>query len=394
MLLTLAVLPFLVATAVGLVLLWPRQVPTALPGELGVGTQLVDGTVAKVQGVPCQEFEQLGDRRGCQIVTVRLTTGPDKGGETLLEVTGGPDQPELVKGSKLVLGRSTDGGDVTYFFSDFQRRTPLLWLAGLFAVVVIGIGRWRGVTSIIGVAFTFALLLKFVLPAILEGSSPLLVSIVGAAAAMFMILYLAHGFSAKTTAALLGTLVSLALTAGLAAVFVAATKLLNVGGDETAFLQLSAAQVDLQGLLLGGIIIGSLGVLNDVTVTQASAVWALGEADPGLGFKGLYRRAMEVGRDHIASTVDTLVLAYAGASLPLLLLFTLASRSVAEVVTGSLVAEELVRTLVGGIGLAASVPITTALASLAMSRRATSGAGGTRRLTEPIPVDDLPELDA
>ena len=153
-----------------------------------------------------------------------------------------------------------------------------------------------------------------------------------------------------------------------AAVFVSAGRLVSLGSEETAFLQVSAAQVNLQGLLLGSIIIGSLGVLNDVTVTQASAVWALRAADPAAGPASLYRSAMRIGRDHIASTVDTLVLAYAGASLPLLLLFTLASRPLGDVITGELVSQEIVRTLVGGIGLAASVPVTTGLAALVASR--------------------------
>jgi uncharacterized membrane protein len=170
--------------------------------------------------------------------------------------------------------------------------------------------------------------------------------------------------NAQTTTALLGTLASLGLIGLLASLFVEAAHIVNLGTEEATFLQISASQIDLRGLILGGIIIGSLGVLNDVTVTQASAVWALRAADPAANARLLYRRAMRVGRDHIASTVDTLVLAYAGASLPLLLLFTLANRPVGDVLTGALVAEELVRSLVGSIGLVASVPLTTALSAL------------------------------
>jgi uncharacterized membrane protein len=218
--------------------------------------------------------------------------------------------------------------------------------------------------------------MKFVLPALLQGESPLLVAIVGSAAVMFVILYLAHGVSAQTTTALLGTLASLVIIAILAGLFIEAARIVNLGTEEATFLQISASQVDLRGLLLGGVIIGSLGVLNDVTVTQASAVWALRAADPSASPRHLYRSAMRIGRDHIASTVDTLVLAYAGAALPLLLLFTLASRPVGDVVTGELVAEEIVRTLVGSIGLVASVPITTALAAFVASKAAATPAGG------------------
>ena len=208
----------------------------------------------------------------------------------------------------------------------------------------------------------------FVLPAILDGRSPLAVAIVGAAAIMFVALYLTHGVNAQTTTAVLGTLVSLALTAVLASIFVGASRFTGLASEEANFLQAAAGQVNVRGLLLGGIVIGSLGVLDDVTVTQASAVWQLHRADPTQSARALYRAALRIGRDHIGSTVNTLVLAYAGASLPLLLLFTLSSQPVGAVVTGEVVAEEVVRTLVGSVGLVASVPVTTALAAAVVSR--------------------------
>ena len=378
----LVVAPALIATLVGLVWLWPREAPTSAPG-LAERAELVDGVVTATREVSCDELDGEGaaeqpSAEGAvpcrtEVVTVELTSGPDRGRPTAFEVVDGPGQPQLNRGDRIVLGRSQDADGASYFFSDFQRRIPMIWLAALFALVIVGIGRLKGLTALIGVAATFVLLVEFMLPAMLSGSSPLAVSVVGASASMFIILYLAHGVSAMTTTALLGTLASLTITGVLAAVFVDAAHLLNIGADETAFLQLGEAQLNLQGLLLGGIIIGSLGVLNDVTVTQASAVWQLAEAEPHAGFADLYRRAMTVGRDHIASTVDTLVLAYAGASLPLLLLFTLVSRPFADVVSGSLVAEEIVRAMVGGIGLATSVPITTALATFVITRVRTPG---------------------
>lgn len=353
-------------------MLWPDGDVGSSESGLGSSTELVNATVVGDRRVPCEgdlgSFGGNDDR--CHLSTVRLTSGPDRGTQAVLDIVEGPGQPPVKAGDRLVLGRTADDGGVSYYLADFQRKGPLLWLGALYVVVIIGIGRLRGLASLLGVVVTFGLLLVFVLPAILEGRNPLAVAIVGSAASMFVILYLAHGVSAKTTAALLGTMASLAITGALAAFFVNSARLLNLGSDETAFIQISAAQVNLQGLLLGGIIIGSLGVLNDVTVTQASTVWALRAANPSAGFVTIYRSAMRVGRDHIASTVDTLVLAYAGASLPLLLLFTLASQSVGDVVSGSLVAEEIVRTLVGGIGLAASVPITTALAVLVANETA------------------------
>jgi uncharacterized membrane protein len=206
-------------------------------------------------------------------------------------------------------------------------------------------------------------LILFVMPAILEGTNPLAVAIVGAAVIMFVNLYLAHGFNARTTTAILGTMASLAVTALLAFLFVEFGRFTGFGSEEALFLQLSADQINLQGLLLGGIIIGTLGVLDDVTITQASAVWELHVANPTYAFGDLYRSAIRIGRDHIASTVNTLVLAYAGASLPLLILFTVSQRRLDQVLNSEVVAEEIVRTLVGSIGLVASVPLTTALAA-------------------------------
>ncbi len=206
------------------------------------------------------------------------------------------------------------------------------------------------------------------LPALLEGRDPLQVAIVGSAAIMFVALYLSHGVSVRTTVALFGTLVSLGLTGALAALFVAVGSFSGLVSEEAIFLSASSAEIDLRGLLLAGILIGALGVLDDVTVTQTSAVFELHAANPRLGRARLAAGAMRIGRDHIASTVNTLVLAYAGASLPLLLLFVLAAQPVTDTLTNEVVAQEVVRALVGGLGIVASVPLTTALAVLVASR--------------------------
>ena len=362
-----AVLPALLATVVGVIVLWPRGDDLTRPDSFGP-VELVNGTVTADEVVPCQGGVSPELAATCRVATVRLTSGPDRGGDTTLELSEGVGQVRLRVGDRVVLGRTSDPEGVGYYFSDFQRRTSLIWLGLLFAVVVVAIGRWRGLAALVGLGLSFALLVSFVLPAILHGHDALLVSIVGSSAIMFLLMYLAHGVNDKTTVALLGTLASLVLTGVLAAIFVKATAIAQVTTEETAYLQISASQIDLRGVLLGSIIIGSLGVLNDVTVTQASAVWALRAANPAWTAVDLYRAAMRIGRDHIASTVDTLVLAYAGAAMPLLLLFTLASRPIADVITGALVAQEIVRTLVGSIGLVASVPLTTGLAALIAAR--------------------------
>lgn len=343
---------------------------------------LVDATVVAAPVVPCQSALP-GVRLTCRDVTARLESGPEKGQTTSLDITEGPDQPTLRAGDRIVLGRAAEGGaEVAYYFADYQRRAPLLVLGLVFALAVVALARWRGALALVGLGVSLLVLVRFVLPAILAGESALAVAVVGSSVIAVAIIYLAHGVNARTTTALLGTLASLALTAILAVIFVEATQLTGLSSEEGTYLRgLLGGQVNLQGLLLGGIVIGALGVLNDVTVTQASAVWEIYLADPSVDIRTLYGSAMRIGRDHIASTVDTLVLAYAGAALPLLVIFTVAGRRLGDVLTGEIVAEELVQTLVGSIGLVAAVPVTTGLACLLVTRsvRRTGGGGGGRR---------------
>jgi uncharacterized membrane protein len=361
-LLALALIPLAVATLVGLIVLWPGERPE-LAEDLGVAAQLVDGEVVESNELPC-----AGEAEGgvlCLLLTVRLDSGPDAGDEIVLDQsTDRRGRDRFAEGAQLVLGYEPDAPPGSeYFYADHQRDRPLLLLGVAFAVVVVLLGRWKGVAALGGLVVSLSVLVWFVLPAILSGSSPLAVAVVGAAVVMGVALYLAHGVSVRTSVALLGTLVSLALTGVLAAVFLKAADFSGLAGDEATFLSSVAGQVDLRGLLLAGVIIGSLGVLDDVTVTQASAVWELHHAAPHLSARELYSAGLRIGRDHIASTVNTLVLAYAGAALPLLVLFTLAQRGLGDVLTGEIIAQEVVRTLVGSIGLVASVPVTTALAA-------------------------------
>jgi uncharacterized membrane protein len=183
------------------------------------------------------------------------------------------------------------------------------------------------------------------------------------------VLYLAHGPSARTSAALAGTLLSLVLTAVLATAATGAARITGLTSEVLPTVQASAPEVSVSGLVLCGIVIGALGVLNDVTVTQASAVWELAAADARATRRRLFSAGMRIGRDHIASSVYTLVLAYAGSAIPVLLLVSLSGRSVHDIATSNEIAEELLRGLVGGIGLVASVPITTALAAVVVAGR-------------------------
>jgi len=357
-----AIAVFFALTLAGVVALWPKHVVRQRPSSLGPAVRLINGTVTAVKAARCNGSPPEMESR-CIHADVHLTSGPDAGTTTTLEIGQSADEPLLHRGDRIVVGRSFDPtAGVAYYFSDFQRRTPLVFLALIFAVVVVALARWRGAAAIVGLFVSLLVLVRFVLPAILDGKSPIAVAIVGSAVIMVFVVYFAHGVNVRTTTALLGTALSLLLTGALAWIFVQATQLSGLASEEVTYLRASAETLNPQGLLLGGIIIGSLGILNDITVTQASAVWELHLADPSAPATRLYGAAMRIGRDHIASTVYTLVLAYAGAALPLLVLFTLTGRAFSDVVTGELVAEEVVRTLVGSIGLVAAVPITTALA--------------------------------
>jgi uncharacterized membrane protein len=262
-----------------------------------------------------------------------------------------------------VLGRQPEAdAQFRYAFVDRQRRQPLLILAGLFALAVVVLGRLRGVAAIVGLGATIAALLTFVIPSILDGRDPLLVSLIGASIIAFLSLYLSHGFGERTTVALLGTLGGLACTALLAVVFMGLAHITGFETEEAFVVSVLGGNVDIRGLTLGGMILGALGAIDDMTVTQSAAVWELRATNPRASRARLTRAGMRIGRDHVAATVNTLVLAYAGASMPVLMLLVLSEQSLGTVANSEVVATEIVRSLVGSIGLVLSVPITTWLA--------------------------------
>ena len=249
------------------------------------------------------------------------------------------------------------------------RRAIELWvLAAAFTLALLAFGRWRGLRALGGLAVTFVVLVYFVVPAILAGESPLLVAIVGSSAVMLMVLYLTHGFTLSTTVAVLGTIASFVLTGLLAALAVRAMHLTGVTDSADAAVAVIRG-VDMSGLLLAGIVIGTLGVLDDVTVTQSVTVGELSRANPKYTVRELYGAANRVGRSHIASVVNTIILAYAGASLPLFILIAADTSSIGAVLTGPLLAQEIVRSAVATIGLIAAVPITNILAAVALRHR-------------------------
>jgi hypothetical protein len=299
-----------VLTLTAMVWLWPRGEAKAQPSMPGV--QHFDGVVLSIKPVPCPPLPSgfqpppgFPTDQQCGTVTVRMSDGPDKGKEILTDIPAGPGAPTLHADDAVVLIYTPDAvSGQPYQIVDHQRSAQLWALALAFAWAVIAFGRWRGVTALAGLAVTFAILLLFIVPAILAGQPPLLVAIVGSAAIMLSVLYLTHGFNTTTTVAVLGTLTSLVLTGLLATVATSAAKLSGISSEQASFLSLSS-NVNMQGLLLAAILIGSLGVLDDVAVTQASTVTELANANPELSARQLYRSASRIGRAHIASVMSS-----------------------------------------------------------------------------------------
>jgi uncharacterized membrane protein len=352
------------ATVLGIVVLRPSEAERPNLRGLGFVSEVYDAEVVTVQDVPCQGQPEQGIR--CRQVAFELLEGPDRGRSIAQELVVTPTTPDLSPGDRVTMAYDPGAEpEFQYRFVDRDRGALLFWLALAFSVAVVALGRLRGLAALAGLAASLVVLVQFVLPAILDGRDPLAVSIVGSSAIAFLALYLAHGLTTMTTVAVLGTLSSLALTAVLARIFVGLAELTGFASEEAIVVQIGAARVDLAGIILGGVVIGALGAIDDMTVTQASAVWELRAADPVMGRGALTRAGMRIGRDHVASTVNTLALAYAGASMPILLLLILSQQPVATVISGEVIATEIVRTLVGSMGLVAAVPITTWLAALA-----------------------------
>jgi uncharacterized membrane protein len=356
--------PIAVITFVALIWLWPSE---DIPAPEGArSAEQFNGVVTTIAREACPE--QLPDEvNGCGTAEVRVTSGAADGENITAPLPNGPGAPEIAEDDEVVLIQTASPDGKTYSIVDHQRASELWLLVAAFVLALIAFGRWRGVTALAGLVVTFALLVLFVVPAILAGEPPLLVAIVGSSAIVLTVLYLTHGFGLATSVAVVGTLVSLALTGILSAFTVSALHLTGITDDISTSLGTSYA-VNMEGLLLAGIVIGTLGVLDDVTVTQAATVDELARANPTYGVGQLYRAAMRVGRSHIASVVNTIILAYAGSSLPLLILIVASNDSLGGVVTDQIIAQEIVRSVVGTLGLIAAVPVTTGLAALTLRK--------------------------
>jgi len=377
------------ATVLGLFQLWPhgeRAANAVTSVEFAApGVTFPHAEVTRIQP-PCPtvnlggeggqplEGQTVEPSPGCGEVTARITTETERGKVVRVGVPPQVTDAGLAPGDSIELMRTPSAPDApsTFSFTGVDRNTPLWILLAMFVVVVGAVARLRGLLALVGLGVGGVVLVKFMLPALLAGESGLAVALVGSAAIMYVVLYLTHGPSLRTSTAVAGTLIGVAITAFIGVVAVNATRLSGISDDDSAFLTGFVGDVSFQGLLTCAIIVAGLGVLNDVTITQSSAVWELRAAAPDLSRTQLFGSAMRIGRDHIASTIYTIVFAYAGAALPVLLLIFIYDRPVLELLSTEDIAAEVVRTLSSAIGLVLAVPVTTAIAALTVAQVRTS----------------------
>ena len=338
------------------------------PGE----SEILRGRVVEVleEGM----VTQGGFSQPYQRLSLRIAEGALDG--QLVEVEQGllglTNQSRLFQAGDRVLvehTRGVDGQDL-FLITDYVRTGPLLWLLFLFMVATVLVSGWQGLRSLAGMAISLVIIVGFIVPQILAGREPVTIAILGSVVMMGISLYLVYGWKAKTHVAVAGLFVSLVLTGLLAILFVSWTRLSGFGAEEAGFLQVAGVQLNTRGLLLAGIIVGTLGALDDVAVGQSSTIFELSRANPSLGWQSLLWHGMTVGRDHIAAMVNTLLLAYVGAALPLVLMLSVYTESLGITLNREIIVEEIVRTLVGSLGLLAGVPLTSLIAVLVAQRGA------------------------
>lgn len=311
---------------------------------------------------------------GCYFFDLEIIEG-DKKGQQVESIMPKQDDPKLdalsyKKGQKVYIVETQITDEAQYYVKEPIRKSPLILLTLLFILSAVLIGGLQGVTSLLGLLVSFIIIIVLIIPMMLSGSSPIMASIIGGSLIMTISIYLSHGFNRKTSIALMGTLISLILTAILALIFTNISRLTGFSTDEATFLiQLVDTDLNMKGILLASLIIGGIGILDDITVSQVSTITELFRANPSFTWQELFKRSMKVGRDHIASMINTLVLAYTGSALPLVMLFIASGSSFEEIINVEQVSEEIVRTLVGSIGLILAVPITSLLASLIIARK-------------------------
>lgn len=309
-----------------------------------------------------------------QKVKLKIISGSEKDKEidvehgSLFAIT---DDQKVSKGETVVITKTQGPTGELYYITDKYRMDGIFVIFAIFIALVLFFGKVRGVTSLLGLLLSVLVLIKYVVPQILAGRDPVLVSVMGALVIAVLSLYMAHGINRRTTVALFSTIATLFISAVLAIVYVKFSQLTGTGSEEAIFLRMGPlGNIDLKGLLLGGIIIGALGVLDDITISQSTMIDELRQANPSLSKAELYKRGTRLGREHIASLINTLALAYVGASFPLLMLFSV-SQDIPFWLTlnSEFIIEEVVRTLVGSSALILAVPISTFMAAYFLGKQ-------------------------
>lgn len=381
-----------IATTVGLITHWPPDEDPVVSPEFtstfSLNQTQVNGEVVEVSDGVCQSpsvgrtFESTPAappptpaspttaEQTCTNAIVAITSGENQGMNTLLITYGQPGEPVLAEGDQVRLAETVSAdGELAYSFTDYQRSTTLLvWGLAIAGAIILFAGL-RGIRALAGLVITLGALGLFLLPALVHGGSPIALAVIAGSTILFLVVLLVHGFNWKSCSALAGTLLSLVIAAWLAATAIDSTNLQGLGSEDNLRILLYLPEVSVTGLMLCGFIIGALGVLNDVTISQASTVNELSELDPAASPLKLFTGAMKVGRDHISSMVYTLVLTYTGAALPLLLLISVSDRPLLQTLTSDLVATELLRSGVGALALTLAVPITTVIAAYVVPDR-------------------------
>ncbi|MFJ2619452.1 YibE/F family protein [Glutamicibacter sp. NPDC087344] len=367
------------------IVLWPQgnYDKFALSGatDTASGAVMATGTVTRSVLQDCPSSQGLEDVGGKVLECTVTYVMPDDGGaEIQIEIPQETLQSRDARAGDslryLDLSNVGSNSGTNYVFVDFVRTFPMALLAIAYGIVVVLVAGWRGTRAMIGLIGGIAFMIMFMIPALLEGGNPILVGLTGSTAIMFVALYFAHGLNAKTSTALLGTLFGLAVTAGLAVWLTDAAALTGAHDESAMTLSTVAPQISLPGLLICGVLIGGMGVLNDVTITQSATVWELAESAPKASSTELFLRGMRIGRDHIASTVYTIAFAYAGAALPVLAIAALSNQGFGTTLSSGEMAEEVIRILIGSIGLVLAIPVTTAIAVLVVKATGTGGAHG------------------
>lgn len=351
--------------------------PSRLSGSPTADTEYFIGEVLSVVNGKIED--RSGAKQPTQKVEIKLRSGEEKG--KVIKIDQGETIPlrdnQLVDVSDKIIVAKTErpeGGGYIYYINDVYRLPAVGFIGLIFFVFAILFARLKGFKSILGLVFSILILVKFVIPQVAAGRDPLTVSLIGALIIAVISIYLAHGFNKRTSIALLSTVITLGLAAFLSIIFVSLSKLSGLSSEEAGYLEMDLNFLDFKGLLLGGIIIGVLGVLDDITTSQVAAVGEIHEANTRLNFSEVYKRGLSVGKEHIASLINTLALAYAGAAFPLLLLFSRDKNFPAWVnFNNEFIVEEVIRTLVGSTALIFAVPISTFFAAFFLIKKVKTG---------------------